>query len=89
MSYAGKGVKAMTQDGIELELQKVEDIFDWLAELLEGDDETDRNMAGTAGMMLEDMLNFINSSEAVQDSFQIHVSKSYKEQIESYERELH
>ena len=78
MSYAGKGVKAMTKDGIELELQHVEDVFDWLAELLEGDDETDRNMAGTTGMMLEDMLNFINSSDSIQDSFQIHVSKSYQ-----------
>lgn len=89
MSYAVKKVKAITKDGIELELQNVEDVFDWLAELLEGDDEVDRNMAGTAGMMLEDMLNFINSTDSIQDSFQIHVSQSYREQIEAYERELH
>lgn len=89
MSYAGKKVKAITKDGIELELQNVEDVFDWLAELLECNDEVDRNMAGTAGMMLEDMLNFINSADSIQDSFQIHVSQSYREQIEAYERELH
>jgi hypothetical protein len=40
-------------------------------------------------MMLEDMLNFINSTDSIQDSFQIHVNQSYREQIESYERELH
>lgn len=89
MSYAGKKVKAITKDGIELELQNVEDVFNWLAELLECDDEVDRNMAGTAGMMLEDMLNFINSTDSIQDSFQIHVNQSYREQIEAYERELH
>ena len=46
-------------------------------------------MAGTAGMMLEDMLNFINSADSIQDSFQIHVNQSYREQVEAYERELH
>lgn len=89
MSYAGKGVKAMTKDGVLLELQNVHDVFDWLSELLEGDDEIDRNMAGTTGMMLEDMLNFINSSDAMHERFQDYVSKSYQEQVESYERELH
>ena len=89
MSYAGDGVKAMTKDGIVLELQNVEDVFDWLAELLEGDDEMERNLAGTTGMMLEDMLNFINSSDAMQEKFQTHVNREYQEQLAAYERELH
>jgi len=89
MSYAGDGVKAMTKDGIVLELQNVEDVFDWLAELLEGDDEMERNLAGTTGMMLEDMLSFINSSDAMQEKFQTHVHREYQEQLAAYERELH